>query len=45
MLHGVVVVFNMIYPSCKNGNHGECPVYYAKLIKCKCACHAVIGSG
>lgn len=35
----------MIYPACKNGEHGRCPVVYAGLVKCKCACHVVIGSG
>jgi hypothetical protein len=35
----------MMYPSCKNGKHAECPVIYAGLVKCKCLCHQVIGSG
>ena len=35
----------MIYPACKRKKHATCPVVYAGLVKCKCACHAVIGSG
>ena len=35
----------MIYPACKNGEHGRCPINYAGLVKCRCACHVVVGSG
>ena len=35
----------MIYPACKKGSHVQCPAQYAGLAKCRCACHAIIGSG
>lgn len=35
----------MIYPSCRAGNHGGCPVMYGGLVKCNCTCHKIIGIG
>lgn len=35
----------MIYPSCRDGEHYNCPKQYGNLIKCNCTCHKIIGVG
>ena len=34
----------MIYPSCKDKKHFQCPTQYAGLEPCRCICHK-IGNG
>ena len=35
----------MVYPACKSGKHTTCPITYVGLVKCRCSCHVVVGSG